>query len=109
MAYSESLADRIRTTLGKRRDIEEKMMFGGIGFLLNGNMLVGVWKTSLIVRLGPEQGEAALHEPHVKEFDITGRAMKGWALVEADGVDEDRRLKAWIRRAEEFVETLPAK
>ena len=77
--------------------------------MLNGNMLVGVWKTSLIVRLGPDRGEEALKKPHVKEFDITGRAMKGWVLVEAEGLDEDRQLIAWIQRAEEFVGTLPAK
>ena len=68
-------------------------MFGGVGFLLNGNMLVGVWKDSLIVRLGPDQGEEALLEPHVKEFDITGRPMKGWVLVEPEGVEDDDQLK----------------
>ena len=60
-------------------------MFGGVGFLLNGNMLVGVWKDSLIARLGPDEGDEALLEPHVKEFDITGRPMKGWVLVEPEG------------------------
>ena len=77
MAYDESLAVRIRTALARRKNVEEKKMFGGVGFLLNGNMLVGVWKDSLIVRLGPDSYEDALLEPHVKEFDITGRAMKG--------------------------------
>src|SRR5687768_3670474 len=109
MAYSESLAERVREMLARKKGIVEKKMFGGVGFLLNGNMLVGVWKTSLIVRLGPDRGEEALREPHVKEFDITGRAMKGWVLVEAEGLDEDRQLSAWIQRAEEFVGTLPAK
>ena len=109
MAYSESLAERIRTSLARRKSIEEKKMFGGVGFLLNGNMLVGVWKNSLIVRLGPDHGEAALREKHVKEFDITGRAMKGWILVEPEGIDEDDQLKNWIQRAERFVETLPGK
>ena len=81
MAFSEALAERIRQGLARRKGIEAKKMFGGIGFLLNGNMLVGVWKDSLVVRLGPEEGDAALKEPHVSEFDITGRAMKGWVLV----------------------------
>ena len=84
-------------------------MFGGIGFLLNGNMLVGVWKESLIVRLGPEGYEDASLEPHVKEFDITGRAMKGWVLVEPEGVENDDELNAWIQRAVKFVGKLPAK
>jgi len=78
MAFSESLAARLRQRLARRKNVEEKKMFGGIGFLLNGNMLVGVWKDSLIVRLGPDEGEAALLEPHVKEFDITGKPMKNW-------------------------------
>ena len=68
-------------------------MFGGVGFLLNGNLLVGVWKDSLCVRLGPDQAEEALLEPHVKEFDITGRPMKGWVLVEPEGVEDDDQLK----------------
>jgi hypothetical protein len=84
-------------------------MFGGVGFLLHGNMLVGVWKDSLIVRLGAEESGEALQEPHVKEFNITGRAMKGWILVEPGGVDDDEQLSAWIQRAVNFVRTLPAK
>jgi hypothetical protein len=84
-------------------------MFGGVGFLLNGNMLVGVWKNSLIVRLDPAEGEKALVEPHVKRFDITGRPMKGWVLVEPEGIDEDGQLNAWIDRAVKFVENLPRK
>jgi TfoX/Sxy family transcriptional regulator of competence genes len=92
MAFSEDLAERIRQQLARRKRVEEKKMFGGVGFLLNGNMLVGVWKDSLIVRLGAEEGEEALKEPHVREFDITGRAMKGWVLVAAKGLEDDDRL-----------------
>ena len=109
MAFSEPLAERIRQGLARRKGIEEKRMFGGIGFLLNGNLLVGVWKDSLIVRLGPEEGEEALKEPHVSEFDITGRAMKGWVLVAPEGVDAGEQLKRWIERAVKFVGKLPAK
>jgi TfoX/Sxy family transcriptional regulator of competence genes len=108
MAFSESLAGRIRRALARRKNVEEKKMFGGIGFLLNGNLLVGVWKDSLCVRLGPEQAEEALLEPHVKEFDITERSMKGWVLVAPEGVEEDR-LKGWIQRAVKFVGKLPVK
>ena len=85
-------------------------MFGGIGFLLNGNLLVAVRKDSLLVRLGPEQGKEALSEPHVSEFKITGRGtMKGWVVVSLEGVDADDQLKDWIQRAVRFVGTLPAK
>ena len=109
MAFNESLASRIRDALARKKYIEEKKMFGGIGFLLNGNMLVGVWKNSLIVRLGPDEGEVALLEPHVREFDITGKAMKGWAMVEPEGVEADEQLKDWIKRAVKFVGKLAGK
>jgi TfoX/Sxy family transcriptional regulator of competence genes len=109
MAFSETLAGRIRRQLARRRNVEEKKMFGGLGFLLGGNLLVGVWKDSLIVRLGLEEGSEALKEPHVKEFDITGRAMKGWVLVEPESVEDDEQVGSWIRRAARFVGTLPAK
>jgi TfoX/Sxy family transcriptional regulator of competence genes len=109
MAFNENLAARIRKAVARKKNIEEKKMFGGIGFLLSGNMLVGVWKDSLIVRLGDEEGENALLEPYVKAFDITGRALKGWVLVEPGGVEDDNQLKEWIQRAAKFVEKLPAK
>jgi hypothetical protein len=109
MVFSEALAERIRQRLARRRNVEEKKMFGGVAFLLGGNLLVGVWKDSLIVRLGPDQGDEALLEPHVKAFDITGRAMKGWVLVEPGGVEGDDQLADWIGRAVTFVGKLPAK
>jgi hypothetical protein len=117
MPYSESLANRIRQTLAAttglpssgRLAIAEKKMFGGIGFLLGGNLLVGAWHTSLIARVGPEQYDLALAQEHVRQFDITGRAMRGWILVEADGIADDRQLREWIDRARTFVATLPAK
>ena len=109
MAFDEALAERIRECLSRRKSVEQKKMFGGIGFLLNGNMLVGVWKNSLIVRVGPDGYEDAMLEPHVKEFDITGRPMKGWVLVEPEGVEDDDQLNEWIQRALQFVGTLPAK
>jgi hypothetical protein len=109
LAYSESLAARIRQTLKGRRGITEKKMCGGLGFMLHNNMCVGIWQTSLIVRLGPDRAAAALKEPDVVEFDITGRPMKSWVMVEADGVETDEQLSGWIERAVEFVETLPRK
>jgi len=109
MAFDESLAQRIRDALARKQGVEEKKMFGGVGFLLNGNMLVGVWKNSLVVRIGPEVYEDVLLEPHVTEFDITGRPMKGWVLVEQEGVEDDEQLKHWLQQAVKFVSTLPAK
>ncbi|MGE0756338.1 MAG: TfoX/Sxy family protein [Pirellulaceae bacterium] len=109
MAFSESLAGRTRDALAGKKYVEEKKMFGGVGFLLHGNMLVGVWKTALIVRLGPDAYEAALVEPHVREFDITGKPMKGWVMVEPEGVEDDDSLAGWIERAMKFVKTLPKK
>ena len=109
MPFDESLADRIRESLARRRGITDRKMFGGVGFLLNGNMLVGVWKDSLIVRLDPGEYEDALAEEHVRVFDITGRPMRGWVMVDAVGLDEDADLKAWIDRAWTYVKTLPAK
>jgi hypothetical protein len=109
VAFSESLAARIRDALARRRNIEEKKMFGCICFFLNGNALVGVWKDRLIARLGPEEGEAALREPYVREFDITGRAMRNWVAVEPEGVEDDGQLTDWIQKATDFVGTLPRK
>ncbi len=106
MAYSETLAERIRQRLARRKNIEGKKMFGGIGFLLKGNMCVGVWKDSLIARVGPEQYEEALREPFVGEFDITGRAMTGWVLVAPEGVEDDDHLQEWIGRSVKFVRKL---
>jgi TfoX/Sxy family transcriptional regulator of competence genes len=109
MAFDENLAERIRTALARKKNIDEKKMFGGLAFMLNGNLLVGVWKNSLIVRLGDEQGEEALLEPHVKPFDITGKPMKNWVLVQPEGIEDDHQLKDWIQRAVKFVGKMPGK
>ena len=109
MAFDEALAERIRQGLARRKGIEEKKMFGGIGFLLNDNLLVGVRKDSLLVRLGPKQSDEALKEAHVSEFEIKGRGrMKGWVVVSLEGVQNDK-LKGWLQRAVKFVGKLPAK
>ena len=109
MAFDEDLAARVRERLDRTRGIEEKRMFGGVVFLFHGNILVGVWKDALIARLGADEAEAALREPHVGVFDVTGKAMTGWVLVAAEGVEEDEQVAGWIDRARAFVETLPAK
>ena len=109
MAFDESLAARIRDTLARKKVVEEKTMFGCVCFFLDGNALAEVWKDRLIARLGPDEGEAALREPHVRAFDITGKPMRNWVAVEPEGVEDDDQLKAWIERAVKFGRTLPKK
>ena len=109
MPFSESLAARIRDLLARKRGVEEKQMFGCICFFLNGNALVGVWKNRLIARLGPDEGEGAMLEPHVRAFDITGKSMRNWVAVEPEGVEDEEQLKEWVERATKFVKTLPRK
>lgn len=109
MAYDEGLAQRIREVLDVTPGIEEKKMFGGVGFLLKGNMACGVNEENLIVRVGPDNYENALKEPHVREFDMTGKPMTGWIVVEPPGFDVDEDLIAWIARGVIFTSSLPAK
>ena len=108
MAYDLKLAERIRSELNGIPVVERKM-FGGVGFLLNGNMACGVNKKNLIVRFAPEKHDSLLKKPHAKPFDLTGRPMKGWLLVEADGVKTEKQLSAWVKEGIEFASTLPAK
>lgn len=109
MAFDERLAARIRTHLGKRTGLVEKKMFGGIAFLLKGNMCCGVHREALIVRLDPGETDRALAEPHARVFDLTGRPMKGWILVEPKGLATDAELGRWIDRAAKYAGSLPAK
>jgi hypothetical protein len=108
MPFDDTLADRIRECLDRRKGIHEKNLFGCACFMLDGNVLVGVWKESLVARVGPDEYEGALLEPHVRVFDITGRPMKGWIEVEPEGIEDDEQLHGWIDRAWSFVSTLPA-
>jgi hypothetical protein len=109
MAYDEKLATRVRDALPGGDAWSEKKMFGGVGFLLAGNMCCGVHKNDLILRLGPEATDAALDEPHVRVFDLTGRAMTGWVVVGAGGTENDDALHGWVERATAYVATLPPK
>ena len=110
MAFDEALAERVRQQLARRKNVEEKRMFGGLGFVFNGNLLVGVRKDSLLVRLDPDQSDEALKEAYVSEFKITGRGtMKGWVVVGLEGVQGDDQLQGWIKRALKFVGKLPGK
>jgi TfoX/Sxy family transcriptional regulator of competence genes len=108
MAYSTKLAERIRSELNGIPVVEKKM-FGGVGFLLNGNMACGVNKDDLIVRVDPEKNRALLKKPHARPFDMTGRPMKGWLLVEADGCKTEKQLGTWVKEAVTFALTLPPK
>lgn len=108
MAYDLKLAGRIRSKLDNLQ-FEEKKMFGGVGFLLNGNMACGVNKDNLIVRINPEKQDALLKKPHTKPFDLTGKPMKGWLVVEAGGCKTDKQLSAWVKEGMEFALTLPPK
>ncbi|MBL9125096.1 MAG: TfoX/Sxy family protein [Planctomycetaceae bacterium] len=109
MPYSEALAERVRQALSGQRGVVEKRMFGGLAFLYRGNMLVGVWQAALIARLGEEQARTALLEPGTREFDVTGRPMKGWIFVDAEACDSDAQLRGWIELALEFASALPPK
>lgn len=109
MAYDEGLTQRIEEVLGDRPDLVAKKMFGGVGFMLQGNMACGVNKDHLVVRVGPERYEQALSQPYVQEFDITGRPMKGWVIVEPAGYESEENLKQWIQQSVDFALSLPAK
>lgn len=107
MAYDEALADRIRRALGPRPDVTERKMFGGIAFLLDGKMFVGIAKDELMVRVGPDGHEAALAEAHVRPMDFTGRPMNGYVFVTAPGCRTAKAVARWVGRAAAFVATLP--
>jgi TfoX/Sxy family transcriptional regulator of competence genes len=108
MAYNLELAERIRRQLEGVPFVEKKM-FGGVGFLVHGNMACGVNKDDLIVRVDPERHAALLEKPHAKPFDLTGKPMKGWLLVEANGARTEKQLASWIKEGIEFALTLPPK
>jgi len=108
MAYNEKLAKRIRDEFGEIPFVEKKM-FGGVGFLIHGNMACGVYKNDMIVRLDPEKHNKLLKKPGAKLFDITGRPMKGWLMVESDGCKTAMQLSAWVKEGVEFALTLPVK
>ena len=109
MAYDEDLAMRVREQLADQDAITEKETFGGLAFLLAGNMSVGIRGSELMVRVGPEGAEEALGQPHARPFDMTGRPMKGWILVAAEGTATEPGLAAWVARGIGFARSLPPK
>jgi TfoX/Sxy family transcriptional regulator of competence genes len=109
MPYDELLAVRMRAALGVLAGLEEKKMFGVVGFLVNGNMACGVHKNNMIVRVGPEKHAWAQAQPHTRPFDMTGRPMSGWVEVEPPGCATESALKAWVDLGLTFAQSLPAK
>jgi TfoX/Sxy family transcriptional regulator of competence genes len=109
MAYDEALAERIRDVLAARSDVSERKMFGGIAFMLGGNMAVGVIGEDLMVRLDPADAEKALTEPHARPMDFTGRPMKNMVYVDSGGTDADEDLAAWVEAGADFASSLPPK
>jgi TfoX/Sxy family transcriptional regulator of competence genes len=109
MAFDEGLAERIRGVLDARSDVDERKMFGGIAFLVAGNMACGVMRDDLMVRMEPEAVAALESEPGVRRFDMGGRPMKGWLLVAPEASADDGDLERWVRRGEEFAASLPPK
>jgi TfoX/Sxy family transcriptional regulator of competence genes len=109
MAYDRGLAQRVREALTTRPNICERQMFGGLAFLVDGKMFVGIRNSSLMARVGPEHHRDALAMPHVRVMDFTGRPMKGYVYIDPPAIATDQDLKAWVLWCVEFVARLPEK
>lgn len=109
MSYDEQLAQRLRAKLAGSEGLSEKKMFGGLGFLLNGNMCCGVIKNNMVARIGPKQYQDALKIRHARIMDFTGKPLKGFVYVEPPGIENEDDLDAWLERCQNFVTELPPK
>jgi TfoX/Sxy family transcriptional regulator of competence genes len=110
MAYDEELAERIRAEVAGQKDLTEMKMFGGLAFLVGGNMAVGVsGQGGLMIRCDVDDTEALLSEPGAQPFEMRGKGMRGWLRVEADAVDDDVALRTWVERGTAYARSLPAK
>jgi hypothetical protein len=109
MAYDETVANRVRQALSKRCDFDEKRMFGGLAFLVQGHTCCGIVGSELMVRVGPEGYAEALAVPHAREMDFTGRPLKGMVYVASAGFRTEKALDAWMGRGLAFVLSLPKK
>jgi len=109
MAYDENLAERIRGVLGKSKGVTEKKMFGGVAFLVDGKMFVGVQKDELMARVGPDNHHKAVSQKHVRPMDFTGKPMVGFIYVAPAGLKGKPALAKWVKMAKEFVEAIPRK
>ena len=110
MAYDEDLANRIRELIAGESDVSEKQMFGGLAFLVGGNLSVAVsGQGGLLVRVEPEETETLVAKPHIRPFEMRGREMQGWLRVDAEGVRTNRQLEPWVSRGVAYARSLPAK
>ena len=109
MPYDEQLADRVRNVLIQHEGLAEKKMFGGLTFMLRGNMCCGVVNDDLVVRVGAEQYEEVLAQPHARPMDFTGRPLKGMVYVGLGGYQSDAALTKWVKRGVDFAQSLPPK
>lgn len=110
MAYDEELADRIRALLATDHDVAEKKMFGGLAFLIGGNMSVSAsGQGGMLLRCDPDETEELVRDPHADRFVMRGRAMSGWLRVEAEGVETDDDLRRWVGVGVAYARSLPAK
>jgi TfoX/Sxy family transcriptional regulator of competence genes len=109
MAYDEGLAQRVREIIEEQIGYNEKKMFGGVCYLLNGNMACGIINDNLIVRIGPKRYEDYLKLPNTRKFDITGKPMKGWVMVSYKGYESDKDLFEWVQRGVKLALSLPPK
>jgi TfoX/Sxy family transcriptional regulator of competence genes len=110
MAYDEDLANRIRELIAGEPEVTEQKMFGGLAFLIRGNMAVAAsGQGGLMVRVEPDQTDALLEKPHAQPFEMRGRGMRGWLRVEPEGVRTKRQLEPWVKRGVAYASTLPAK
>jgi TfoX/Sxy family transcriptional regulator of competence genes len=109
MAFSEALASSVRELIGASGGVVEKRMFGGLAFLVHGNMSVGIHGDELIVRIEPSQTNQALREPGVRIFDITGRPMQGWLLVSSSVLESKGALRRWVSKGVAYARSLPPK
>jgi TfoX/Sxy family transcriptional regulator of competence genes len=110
MAYDEDLANRIRELIAGEPDVTERRMFGGLAFLVGGNMSVAAsGQGGLMVRVNPDDTEALIARPHARSFEMRGRAMQGWLRVDAEGVRTKRQLEPWVKRGVAYARSLPAK
>ncbi len=110
MAYDEALAARIRDRIGAAPDLSEKKMFGGLAFLINGNMAVSAsGQGGLLLRCDPEETDALVKKPHAEAFVMRGRAMDGWLRIDPEGVKTKRELASWVKRGVGYARSLPPK
>ena len=110
MAYDEELAERIRALVGTGPDVTEQRMFGGLAFLVGGNMAIAAsGQGGLMVRVDPEETEALVAKPHARRFEMRGRSMDGWLRVDDEGIKTKRQLEPWVKRGVTYARSLPPK